>query len=65
MSSTPASTSPETTQDTQDTHDTGADPSCSVCPHTWSEHDALGRRFCTATRDVGWSRGCICPAGTA
>jgi hypothetical protein len=62
MSSTPASTSTETIQDT---HDTDADPSCSVCPHTWSEHDALGRRFCTATRDVGWSRGCICPAGTA
>ena len=39
-----------------------ADPACSVCPHTWPGHDALGRRFCTATRDVGWSRGCICPA---
>jgi hypothetical protein len=57
MSSTPATT--------ENTQDTGTDPSCSVCPHTWSEHDALGRRFCTATRDVGWSRGCICPAGTA
>jgi hypothetical protein len=59
MSSTPAPTS------TEDPQDTGTGPSCSVCPHTWSEHDALGRRFCTATRDVGWSRGCICPAGTA
>ncbi|HSK58017.1 MAG TPA: RGCVC family protein [Actinomycetospora sp.] len=58
-STTPA---PATTDPVQDEH---ADPSCSVCPHTWSEHDALGRRFCTATRDVGWSRGCICPAGTA
>ncbi len=35
-------------------------PTCTVCPHPWAVHDALGRRFCTATRDVGWSRGCIC-----
>lgn len=35
-------------------------PSCAVCPHPWAEHDALGRRFCSATHDVGWSRGCIC-----
>ncbi|WP_328305642.1 RGCVC family protein [Actinomycetospora sp. NBC_00405] len=36
------------------------EPSCSACPHTWSEHDALGRRFCAATHDHGWDRGCIC-----
>lgn len=42
----------------------GADPPCTVCPHAWSAHDALGRRFCTATRDVRWSRTCICPALT-
>ncbi|WP_116706549.1 RGCVC family protein [Actinomycetospora cinnamomea] len=41
-----------------------AKTSCTVCPHAWSAHDALGRRFCTATRDVRWSRGCICPALT-
>jgi len=35
-------------------------PSCSACPHTWSGHDALGRRFCAATHDHGWDRGCIC-----
>ena len=40
--------------------DETGEPSCSACPHTWSDHDALGRRFCTATRDVGWDRGCIC-----
>jgi hypothetical protein len=33
---------------------------CTACPHLWAAHDALGRRFCTATRVVGWSRGCIC-----
>ncbi len=33
---------------------------CPACPHRWEAHDALGRRFCTATRDVGWNRGCIC-----
>lgn len=59
------SPAPFTSPATDDAQDTRTDPSCSVCPHTWSEHDALGRRFCTATRDVGWSRGCICPAGTA
>jgi hypothetical protein len=37
-----------------------AGTACSVCPHPWEGHDALGRRFCTATRDVGWERGCIC-----
>lgn len=36
------------------------DSTCAACPHLWSAHDALGRRFCTATRVVGWSRGCIC-----
>ncbi|WP_408630104.1 RGCVC family protein [Actinomycetospora lemnae] len=36
------------------------DVTCSVCPHPWSDHDALGRRFCTATRVSAWSRGCIC-----
>lgn len=40
--------------------DETGEPTCSACPHEWSEHDALGRRFCTATRDLGWDRGCIC-----
>jgi hypothetical protein len=33
---------------------------CQVCPHRWADHDALGRRFCSATLEVGWERGCIC-----
>ncbi|NYD34948.1 RGCVC family protein [Actinomycetospora corticicola] len=36
------------------------DPTCAMCPHPWSEHDALGRRFCTATQVGVWTRGCIC-----
>ncbi|WP_085942332.1 RGCVC family protein [Actinomycetospora chiangmaiensis] len=40
---------------------TGAsDPTCAMCPHPWSAHDALGRRFCTATQVGVWTRGCIC-----
>jgi hypothetical protein len=38
----------------------GAEPACTVCPPSWAVHDALGRRFCTAIREVGWSRGWIC-----
>jgi hypothetical protein len=38
------------------------EPACAVCPHAWSDHDALGRRFCTATQVGVWSRGCICRA---
>jgi hypothetical protein len=46
--------------DTDTVLDETGEPSCSACPHAWSKHDALGRRFCTATRDLGWDRGCIC-----
>jgi hypothetical protein len=39
---------------------------CAACAHLWTAHDALGRRFCTATRVVGWSRGWHLPlTGTA
>lgn len=38
---------------------------CTVCPHVWAAHDALGQRFCRATRDVGWERRCICRQATA
>ncbi|WP_285592526.1 RGCVC family protein [Actinomycetospora sp. NBRC 106378] len=37
-----------------------SDPNCAMCPHPWSQHDALGRRFCTATQVGVWTRGCIC-----
>ncbi|MCD2185762.1 RGCVC family protein [Actinomycetospora soli] len=38
----------------------GPGATCAMCPHPWAEHDALGRRFCTATQVGVWSRGCIC-----
>ncbi|HEY2224819.1 RGCVC family protein [Actinomycetospora sp.] len=34
---------------------------CSVCPHPWDAHDALGRRYCSASMASSQSRGCICP----
>jgi hypothetical protein len=34
---------------------------CSVCPHMWDAHDALGRRYCSASMASSRSRGCICP----
>ncbi|MFC5139005.1 RGCVC family protein [Actinomycetospora rhizophila] len=40
------------------------DATCTVCPHPWPDHDALGRRFCTATQVSALSRGCICSAPT-
>lgn len=46
--------------DTDAVLDETGEASCSACPHAWPNHDALGRRFCTATRDLGWDRGCIC-----
>ncbi|WP_208113942.1 RGCVC family protein [Actinomycetospora succinea] len=33
---------------------------CSVCPHPWAAHDALGARFCLATIAAVRTRGCIC-----
>lgn len=34
---------------------------CSMCPHLWADHDALGVRFCTASRTAkAKDRGCIC-----
>ncbi|HEY2193084.1 MAG TPA: RGCVC family protein [Actinomycetospora sp.] len=41
-------------------HEQRTGTTCPACPHQWAEHDALGRRFCEATRNGGWSRGCIC-----
>lgn len=45
---------------------------CAVCAHTWTEHDAIAARFCTATAAGHYERGCVCttspstkPAGKA
>jgi len=54
---------PTTRTESDSGHRVYAEPdgsTCAACPHLWTAHDALGRRFSTATRVVGWSRGCIC-----
>lgn len=37
-----------------------AGTACDVCAHELASHDALGLRFCRATRDSSLPRGCIC-----
>lgn len=36
------------------------EPSCTACPHPADAHDALARRFCSATRTGDLRRGCLC-----
>jgi hypothetical protein len=36
------------------------DPGCDVCPHSMTHHDAIGLRFCRATRASAIDRGCVC-----
>jgi hypothetical protein len=33
---------------------------CDVCPHPHAGHDAIGTRFCSATRVGAIARGCAC-----
>jgi hypothetical protein len=33
---------------------------CDVCPHPVDDHDAIGLRFCRATRSTGADRACAC-----
>jgi hypothetical protein len=40
-----------------------ADPACEVCPHPVSQHDAIGLRFCRATKNAALDRGCVCRLG--
>jgi hypothetical protein len=37
-----------------------ADPSCDVCAHPMSRHDAIARRYCTATFANALTHKCIC-----
>lgn len=54
MTSAPA-TSPH------DTDESAAGPDCEKCPHPWSEHDAIGRRYCSASiASARTDRGCVC-----
>ncbi|MEX5718625.1 RGCVC family protein [Geodermatophilus maliterrae] len=52
-------TSPASTAPLTDGPSLG-DPSCDVCPHGVSHHDAIGLRFCRATLVGAITRGCIC-----
>jgi hypothetical protein len=38
----------------------GSEPDCDVCPHPVADHDAIGLRFCRATKNTGTVRGCVC-----
>jgi hypothetical protein len=37
-----------------------AEASCPACPHPANAHDAISRRFCTATEAGHLQRGCLC-----
>jgi hypothetical protein len=36
------------------------DAQCDACPHGVTHHDAIGLRFCRATRNSALDRGCVC-----
>lgn len=33
---------------------------CPACPHQWARHDAIGRRYCTASMAASRDNGCVC-----
>jgi hypothetical protein len=33
---------------------------CAACPHAQDSHDAIARRYCTATVAGGFDRRCVC-----
>jgi hypothetical protein len=33
---------------------------CAACAHSWSSHDVVAARFCTATVVGGFTRSCVC-----
>lgn len=45
-----------------ETDDT-AEAACAACPHAPDSHDAIARRYCTATTAGGFNRHCVCVAG--
>lgn len=36
---------------------------CAACPHAQDSHDAIARRYCTATVAGGFNRRCVCAGG--
>lgn len=55
------SASPTTEQDTDQHAEAAPEPTCQACPHPWDGHDAIGRRFCSASIASGrTTSGCVC-----
>ncbi|GAB3480098.1 hypothetical protein FB471_3228 [Amycolatopsis cihanbeyliensis] len=50
---------------TKSNPDGASEVACVVCPHSWSSHDQIATRYCTATVAGGYSRGCICTGNKA
>ncbi len=47
-----------------DTQEPTSGPVCTACPHPWADHDAIGRRYCSASNaSARTDRGCVCRAG--
>ena len=40
-----------------------AQGACAACPHAQNAHDAIARRYCTATVAGGFHRRCVCVGG--
>jgi len=40
----------------------GETAGCPACPHPWDDHDRIAARFCAATTDRQFDRGCVCTA---
>ena len=40
--------------------DREAGVACGACQHPLDSHDAIARRYCTATLASGFHRGCVC-----
>lgn len=55
----------ELTQETADLEVGGEVAGCPACPHPWNDHDQIATRFCAATTDHQFDRGCVCAAAQA
>jgi hypothetical protein len=60
VSASPATRTGPRTRPPEATPQSVNDPACTVCPHPVADHDAVGLRFCRATRDAAHVRGCVC-----
>lgn len=61
MTSAPATPQQDTLDSTSGESASG--PVCESCPHPWADHDAIGRRYCSASNASSRpDRGCVCRA---